>query len=789
MGINHVWMTPALAALLVGAAAAEDPPLAEFIGFDGLEIVKIDRDAGPVVIADLNGDGLNDLIAINNFASRIELHYQKKNASPDDEVEVPSQVNEIPPHWRFRRELVSVTHQVSALVPHDFDDDGLVDLIYAGSPPELVFLRQSAPGVFSVARKHPVKDLSANRNGLAIADVVGDAAPELLSLVKGKINIWPLSGTRLGTPIELAAGSAMVAFFLEDFDGDGRLDIAGIIPEDPAPARLWLANYENGKSKIGAQVRFEMPALREFQPVRLPHDPDAKIAVIERASKRIVVYEVDREPIESSGDRDAALSVIAFTDPGNRKRDTAVVDVDGDGLLDLVATDTEANSLVVYRQLKGKGLQRGERYPSLSDLDFVAAGNVDDDQHAEIFVMSEKEGVVGRCDAGPEGIPFPTPLSIPDGNTPVALNLVELEHGPHVAVVAKSGRDYVMYVIDMFGERHTIQLGTQSRAPETILALDADQDGRTDLLLFTRDKPMTMLHSTNEGFKLMESKDMGQFGLVQAANALNTATKDIDGDGVSELLIADRNYVRAVRYETQPPAGVSPGWQVVQQINANDSSSKLVSIALLNGRIVAADKENGRLVVMAKAREDAATAVDDTKPRPIRWQQVESLKVRGFNFGQIYAGAFAGDDADNILAIGDDGFAIVRLGGERVSLKQFAAWRTDKETRFQHELTPGDVNGDGFVDLVSLDAGEQMCEIFTFTQAKRLLYMNGFKVFESKLFMSGEPREYQPSECHIADVTGDGADDLILLSHDRVLIYPQMTTAAAENSGASAAKN
>jgi len=40
---------------------------------------------------------------------------------------------------------------------------------------------------------------------------------------------------------------------------------------------------------------------------------------------------------------------------------------------------------------------------------------------------------------------------------------------------------------------------------------------------------------------------MGQFGLVKAAKADNTAVFDIDGDGQAELLIADRNYVRAVR--------------------------------------------------------------------------------------------------------------------------------------------------------------------------------------------------------------------------------------------------
>jgi hypothetical protein len=160
---------------------------------------------------------------------------------------------------------------------------------------------------------------------------------------------------------------------------------------------------------------------------------------------------------------------------------------------------------------------------------------------------------------------------------------------------------------------------------------------------------------------------------------------------------------------------------------------------------------------------------------PPEWGELESIAVRGFKFTSIFAGAFSGDGQENILAAGDDGFAVIRLAGERVTLNELATWRTDQERRLQHELTPGDVNGDGFLDLVSLDAGEQMCEFFTFSETGKLMYVTGFKVFESKLFSGGEAREFQPSEALIADLTGDGADDLILLAHDRVLIYPQMT--------------
>jgi len=762
---------------LAASVQAQDPSLADFFGFNGLEVVKIDRGAGPISVADLNGDGLNDLIAVNNFASRLELHYQKKDAKPTDEVAAPTRVNEFPEHWRFRREFVSVTHQVQAVIAYDFNGDKLLDLIYAGMPAEMVFLKQSSPGVFEVSRKHAVKNLAANRNALAVADVVGDNNPELLSLVNGKINIWPMTGDTLGQPIELAAGADLVGFMIDDYNGDAAPDIVGILPEDAAPIRLWLGSMEGGKKKTGAQLRFEMPALREFESVRLPGETAARMAVIERASKRIVLYELAQEAVERTGDRDAAISVQSFTDAGNRKRGSVVIDADGDGLLDLLATDTEANSIVLYRQVKDKGMQAGESYPSLSEITFIAAGNVDSDPDAEIFVLSEKEGVVGRCDVSSEGIGFPKPLSIPDGNTPVALNLVKLEGGHRAAVVAKNERDYVLYLIDMEGQREAIPLGKQSRSPETILALDADQDGKTDLLLLTRDKPMTMLHAEEKGFKLLESKDMGQFGLVQAANAQNTATMDIDGNGKPELLVADKNYVRAVRYDSAPAAGVSPGWQVVTQINAKDSSAKLISVALLGQKVVAADKENGRLVVMGDTPIPATEPANKDAPKGPEWKQLETLKVRGFTIGAIYAGSFAGDGNDSILGIGDDGFAVIRLDGTRNSLKQFATWRNDEERRMQHELTAGDVNNDGYMDLVSLDAGEQMCEIFTFTETQKLLYATGFKVFESKLFQGGEPREYEPSECVIADITGDGGNDIILLAHDRVLIYPQMTKA------------
>jgi hypothetical protein len=79
------------------------------------------------------------------------------------------------------------------------------------------------------------------------------------------------------------------------------------------------------------------------------------------------------------------------------------------------------------------------------------------------------------------------------------------------------------------------------------------------------------------------------------------------------------------------------------------------------------------------------------------------------------------------------------------------------------------------VDLIVLDAREQMCQIYTLSDRRKLHAATEFKVFQTRLFESGEGATYQPSMALIGDFTGDGAADLALLVHDRVLIYPQMT--------------
>ncbi len=769
------------ALLIAGIApvAAAQTSLARYFGFDDPRLIVVDDGMGPAVTADFDGDGRTDIAVMNNRKSRLEVYTQRSSRRTDEEMERDFKVNEFAPTRWFDKTQISIPNRVTALKAYDADRDGMLDIVYAGrSPSKVVILRQVSTMTFEEHADRRVRDLAPGQDGMAIADVTGDAEPELLTIVGAKIHVFRMTDNGpQGEPIELGSSGNIVAFFVEDYNGDGLQDILAVIPDDASPLRLWLqgtvakSGAKNGL--IGPEVRFELPPLTEVEPVRFKGQAAASISVIEKASRRMVFYDIVTEQVKGLSptlelsERDATARVYALRGGDDKDRSVAIGDIDGDGSLDLLATDRAANSVVLHKQETGIGLSEGEVFSALQDPKTIVLGQWDTDAPLEVFVLSEEEKVAGVADYHPDTgrISAPRPLTIGTaGAAPVAMQYLTLSDGPAIALIVKDGRDHTLELHRPGGGAPvTVELEGVKRSPQSMLAGDFDHDNTIDLALFTPSEPMVMVRSIDGDagdIQILTDEEMKNFGLVQAAGPDNTALFDADGDGYDDLLIATKNIIRACNFDAEK------GWDFSMQVAVKDASTSLAGLTILTlegnaPAIVASDSANNRLIIFRKDGDD--------------WTASDMLRLSGFSVEAIQAGAFAGDGKAGVLAFSDEGFALVRLGGQRIALEEFAAFRSDKEDLYEHEIEVGDVNNDGFLDVIVLEGSEHEVQVYTFSRARVLHPATTFQVFESRLFERGfgGRGDTQPRSAYLTDLTGDGRTDLMVAVHDRFIIYPQ----------------
>src|SRR5690606_2421716 len=110
--------------------------LAEYYGFLPLEIYKLDSRISGVIVADLDGDGQDDIAVANNARSRIDLLLTTEGPSDEDGA-FGFGTNRLPSSSRMRIKSIPVNREIVSLQAGDLDGDGLTDLAYYGKPTEL----------------------------------------------------------------------------------------------------------------------------------------------------------------------------------------------------------------------------------------------------------------------------------------------------------------------------------------------------------------------------------------------------------------------------------------------------------------------------------------------------------------------------------------------------------------------------------------------------------------------------------------------------------------------------
>ena len=739
-------------------------------GFTGPEIFPIDQQIALLHVADLDGDGLNDIIVANNLRSKINLLYnQTGKTNRSDTLSIHKlDVNELPPGSRFRIDSIPVDERVAAMAVTDVNGDGRPDLIYFGDGKDLEVRYNLGTNGWSEPKRWHFDDGRMDANALATGDLNGDGLTDI-ALLGDNGAVYFLAQQpdhTLAEPRKIPYSGTPKAVQIVDVDGDGRNDLAFVDFDSSTPLRVRL---QNASGQLGPEIYFKGQPVRSFWFDNLAGDKTNYYISIVQATGRAEVSELTRKPADtlSGSFKSGQFQILPLNKTDIPQRGILWADVDGDKRPDLIVAQPDSGQISVSLQQPDGSMAPPKTFPCLAGVSQIAVSDWNHDGHPEIFLLSQTENSVATTQFDKNGrLPFPTPLSL-DGK-PLVMTTGVLKEGakPVLAVIVdKDGaRSLVIRTAD--GKTMMTQKLSDSfkSNPTTLAIQDVNQDGLADIVVLIPYEKIKVLLQRKDG--KFDETDVDPPGGAMEQPWL--ATADLDGNGKPDLLLPQKNFVRAVVLEPQAKGDGStnaPTWEfrVKDQINGSDSDSRIISVAAVtNGKnpvpsLFLLDAEHKQLTLSERDTNGV-------------WQVVKNIDLPVSGFTDLKS-VKLGTDA--VAFTGQNSVAWLSLAGNVWDLTKLDDYDTPITDGYLNDLIAGDLTSSGRKQLVFMETAKNYIDLVLFDKNRKLVPGDRWQVFEQHTFRGAQNAMPEPRECAVADVTGDKKNDLIVLVHDRLLVYPQ----------------
>jgi FG-GAP-like repeat len=745
---------------------ADAPKLGDYFGFQPIEIYKLERRIGNLMIRDLDGDKTGDIIVGNNARSRIDLLLSSKRPAEEAESRpFRKETNDLEFDKRMRLVSVPVNKEVVSIGTGDFNGDGKPDLVYYGTPAEVEILFNEGPGRFGGSKKISTGDAVEVPGALAIGDLNQDGRDDIALLAENDlIFVYQTASGVLSEPERVPHTASKPRLLkLVDLDGNGALDLVLLDGGTDHPIHVRFATDEK---KLGPEQRFQVEAPRAIAFGQIDGRGGEEILTIENQSGRGRVLTLDESATDEQN-KWGRLIFFGLPQGSDRGRSLAVGDLEGDKRKDVVVSDPTNAQVWLYRQGGRSGLSAGQSFPGLLGGRIVRLADLDHDGKDEVYVLSEQEKQIGRSNLENGRITFPSALPIT--GEPVAMDLGDLdgEKNPELVYIAKGKAQNATDAFELralrrdasgvfkaytWGHAEQVNIAGLSGPPVEVKTIDVNRDGLMDFLVFTGyGSPILLISGQGQPPKAFT----GSLGPMAAATPAGLSLMDLNGPA---LIVAQNTFARQIQLDSKGQ------WEIKAQFNSGRNSAVIQGAAALDAdgdgkqEIVLLDRTSRSLLFLSQK---------DGVYRP-----AGNLPVGSLNFEGLYVADLDGDGRDDLLIAGSDRFGVLQTGSKGQRLKTIASYESKRNEARLSDLATGDVNADGVPDVVFTDVAEQMLEIATYAGEKNLLHALTFKVFERKIFR-GVGDMVEPRDQVIGDVDGDGRDDVVLVAHDRVLVLRQ----------------
>jgi hypothetical protein len=692
--------------------------------------VQVGVDPNALVAADVNGDGIPDLLTPDYGSDSVSLFTGLGDGTFAPAVNLPLPTGAGP----------------AALAVADVNGDGRPDIVVADSGADSVSVLLNQGG----GRFVPTAPVPAGKRpeAVAVADVNGDGVPDILVADYGSDEVTVLFGLGDGAfrpPFSTTAGSGPTNLVVADVNGDGKPDLVVLdagktsssYPGGPGGYGGYLGGYGGFFAATPADAGSPGVVVllgRGDGTFEAPKQVGAG-----RSTLAITVADVngDGKPdlIALQGIRNAYLgtataqaSIYAGRGDGTFAKPQilpvppnadalAVADVNGDGRPDLITADGQSGDVAVQLGRGGGAFQEPTHFPVQNQPSAIAVADLNGDGQPDLVTVS-RSGDASVLLGDGRGSFRPRP-GIPVGDKPASLAVSDLNGDGHADLVAAdSGSNDVSVLLGngdgTFGAASRVPVGSD---PIAVVARDLNRDGRPDLVVADAgSKDVSVLLGLGDR-TFEQAAPPSALGGVPTALAVD----DLNGDGFPDIVVAESSTGDPGRVEVL--FGRGDGTFGRPMPLPAGSYPTAVAVADVNG----------------DGRPDIVVADGGT---PYSYGPLGRPGYYGYGaYGDYDYGPYYGTSG------GRPGISVLLNRGEGT----FGAPTQAEIGGTPTSVAVGDVNGDGKPDVVATLSG---------TDYLAVAPGNGDGTFgKSSRFSAGD----SPQAVVIGSLDGDGRPDLVAL--------------------------